>query len=164
MEVYNFWKEGQMRARRIETWVDGRFKTSINSKDRHVVSDCIDPREKRVLEFVIPILYPEKSGRVTKEIGNTVFDTLSGKYKVSWGQVIYEVVDKLVSILWKRKSIPISPYLFHLYNKFECLRKEEMQQLEVAKECLELRIASEVDPDVVEIESNRGSLGPNAKQ
>ena len=38
-----------------------------------------------------------------------------------------------------------------------------MQQLEVAKECLELGIAPEVDSDVVEIESDRGSLSPKAK-
>ena len=56
-----------MRARRTRTWIDGKFKTTINPKDSHAVSDCIDPREKRVLEFVIPILYPEKPGRVTKE-------------------------------------------------------------------------------------------------
>ena len=65
--------------------MDGKFKTSINPKDGHVVSDCIDPREKRVLEFVIPIMYPEKLGKVTKKIGNTVFGALSGEYKVSWG-------------------------------------------------------------------------------
>ena len=78
--------------------------------------------------------------------------------------MIHKVVDKLVSVLGKRKPIPISPYLFHLYSKFECLRKEEMQQLEVARECLELGIAPEVDPDVVEIESDRDSLSPDMKQ
>ena len=81
------------------------------------MSDCIDPREKRVLEFVIPILYPKKLNRVTKEVGNTVFGALSGEYKVSWGQVLHKVVDKLVSVLGKRKPIPVSPYLFHLYSK-----------------------------------------------
>ena len=115
-----------MRAGWSETWIDNKFKTSINPKDGHAVSDCIDPREKRVLEFVISILYPEKLGRVTKEIGNTMSGALSGEYKVSWGQVIHEVVDKLISMLRKRKPTLISPYLFHLYSKFECLRKEEM--------------------------------------
>ena len=115
-----------MHAGRTGTWIDGKFKTSINPKDRHAVSDCIDPRERRILEFVVPILYPEKPSRVTKEIGNTIFGALSGEYKVSWGQVIHEVVDKLVSMLGKRKPTPISPYLFHLYSKFECLRKEEI--------------------------------------
>ena len=116
-----------MRAGRIETWMDGKFKTSINPKDGHAVSDCIDPREKGVLEFVIPIVYPKKPGKVTKEIENTVFGALSREYKVSWRHVIHEVVDKLVSMLGKRKPTPVSPYLFHLYSKFECLRKEEMQ-------------------------------------
>ena len=59
-EVYNFRKEGRKQARRSEKWVDDKFETTINTKDGHTVSDCINPREKRVLEFVIPILYPEK--------------------------------------------------------------------------------------------------------
>ena len=84
-EVYSFRKEGRMCAGRTGTWIDGKFKTTINPKDGHMVSDCIDPREKRVLEFVIPILYPEKPGRVMKEIGNMVFGALSGEYKVSLG-------------------------------------------------------------------------------
>src|SRR5665811_1319999 len=96
---------------RIGMWVDGKFKQDINPKDGHAVSDCIDPREKRVLEFVVLILYPEKPGRVTKEIGNTIFGALSGEYKVSWGQVIGEVVDKLVSVLGKRKPTPVGTYM-----------------------------------------------------
>ena len=83
-DVYGFRKEGRMRAGRTGTWIDGKFQQNINPKDGHAVGDCIDPREKRVLEFVIPILYPEKPGRVTKEIGNTIFGALSGEYKVSW--------------------------------------------------------------------------------
>ena len=159
-EVYGFRKEGRMRARRTETWIDGKFKTNINPKDGHLVSDCINPREKRVLEFIILILYPEKLGRVTKEIGNTVFGALKGEYLVSWGMVIHEVVDKLVSVLGKKKPTPVSPYLFHFYSKNECLRKEEMQQIEVARECLALEVAPETDPDVVELESDEGSLSP----
>ena len=49
-----------MCVERTETWVDGKFKTSINSKDGHIVCDCIDPWNKKFLKFVIPILYPEK--------------------------------------------------------------------------------------------------------
>ena len=153
-----------MCAGRTGTWIDGKFKTSINPMDGHAVSDCIDPREKRVLEFVIPILYPEKPGRVTKEIGNTVFGALSGEYKISWGQVIHEIVDKLISVLGKRKPTPVSPYLFHLYSKFECLRKEDIQQVEVAKECLELGVAPEVEPEVVEVDSDRGSFSSDTRQ
>ena len=49
------------------------------------MSDCVDLRERRVLEFVVPILYPEKPGRVTKEIGNTIFGALAREYKGELG-------------------------------------------------------------------------------
>ena len=142
--------------------MDGKFKTTINPMDGHAVSGCIDPREKRVLEFVIPILYLEKPNKVTKEVGNTIFGALSRDYKVSWGQVLHEVVDKLVSVLGKRKPIFVSPYLFQLYNKFECLREEEIQQIEIARDCLELGVAPEVESELDEVElgSDRGSLSP----
>ena len=73
---------------RIDRWIDGKFGSPINSKDGHVVDDCIDPREKRVLEFVVPILYLEKQNRITTEVGNTIFGALAREYKVNWRQVI----------------------------------------------------------------------------
>ena len=161
-DVYMFRKEGRMRAGRTGTWVDGKFRQDINSKDGYAVSDCIDPRERRVLEFVVPIFYPEKPGRVTKEIGNTIFGALSGEYQVSWGQVIHELVDKLVSVLHKRKPTPVSPYLFHLYHKNGCLRKEEEVKMEVAQECLEVGFESEKEAPGDD-ESDRASLSPNVE-
>ena len=47
------------------------------------MSDCVDPREYRVLEFVVSILYPEKPGKVTKEIGNTIFNALAREYNTT---------------------------------------------------------------------------------
>ena len=162
-DVYGFRKEGRMRAGRTGMWIDGKFKQSINPKDGHAVSDCIDPWEKRVLEFVVPIFYLEKPGRVTKEIGNTIFGALSGEYKVSWGQVIHEVVDKLVSVLSKRKPTPVSPYLFHLFQKFDCLRKDEIEKWKVVKECLEIGFASKDELAEEQDESDRASLSPNIR-
>ena len=112
---------------RTNKLVDGKFRTSINPKDGHVVAEYVDPREKRVLEFIVPIMYPEKLDKVILIVGNTIFGALSKIKKISWGQVLHEVVDKLVSGLEKGKPTPISPYLFHLYNRFECLREDEMQ-------------------------------------
>ena len=123
--------------------MEGKFDSSINTKDGHAVSDCKDPRERRVLEFVVPILYPEKLGRITKELGNTIFGALAGEHKVSWGQLIQEVVGHLVSNLEKGKASSISPYLFHFYHKNECLRGDEPQEIEVAKECLEYGVGSD---------------------
>ena len=77
-----------MRATRMEPWVKDKLNANIDAKDGHAVSDCIDPRERRVLEFVVPILYPEKPNRVAKEVGNTIFEALNGGVKIKWGQVI----------------------------------------------------------------------------
>ena len=65
-----------------------------------------------------------------------------------------------MSNLEKEKAFPISPYLFHLYFGNECLSEEKMQQLEVAKHCLEYGIGSEAEtqPDVVELGSEKESL------
>ena len=54
-------------------------------------------------------------------VANTIFGALFGARKVSWGLVIQELVDKLVSGLQKGKPSSISSYLFHLYHRFECL-------------------------------------------
>ena len=99
-------------------------------------------------------------------VGNTIFGALSGVRKVSWGQVIQEVVGKLVSALEKEKPSPISPYLFHLYHRNECLRGEEMDMLELAKYCLEYGVSPEaqVQPNVVEIDLKRESLSSTKQQ
>ena len=136
-----------MRVRRTDTWINGKFNSAINSKDGYAVSDCIDPRERRVLEFVVPILYPKKLGRITKEIGNTIFGALAREYKMNWGHMIQEVVGHLVSNLEKGKASPISPYLFHLYYRNKCMRREEMKEVEVARECLEYGVGPDTPPD-----------------
>src|SRR5665811_1949224 len=163
--VYGFRKEGRARCTRTEPWINGKFNADIDAKDGHAVCDCIDPRERRVLEFVVPILYPEKPNRVTKEIGNTIFAALSGKVKIKWGQMIYDIVAKLVSVLDSRKTTPLGPYLYHLYGYYGCLRKEEQERLAAAKDCLEFGVQEEeadAEPEEEE-ESDRASLSPKAK-
>ena len=60
------------------------------------IADCEGSRAKRVLEFLIPILYPEKPTRVTVTVGNTIFGALLGERKVDWGILLQIVVTKLV--------------------------------------------------------------------
>ena len=59
-DVYKFKKEGRTVVGRTDRWIKGKFRSPINSKDGHAIDDYIDPRERRVLEFVVPIIYPEK--------------------------------------------------------------------------------------------------------
>ena len=107
-DVYHFKKEGRPAAGRTDTWVNGKFRSTISAKDGYSVEYCIDPRERRVLEFVVPILYPEKPRSLTKGLGNTIFGSLSGEYIVNWGQVIQEVVHRLVSHLEKGNLRPLA--------------------------------------------------------
>ena len=82
-EVYSIQKEGKGLASRIDKYIDGKFSTLINPKDGYIVVNCVNPREKRVLEFVLPILYLEKPSRITMIVGNTIFGALSRVWKVS---------------------------------------------------------------------------------
>ena len=66
-----------MVMRILEKFVDGKFKNPVSPKDGYVVPDCKDMRAKLVLEFLVPILYPEKPTRVTITITNTIFGALS---------------------------------------------------------------------------------------
>src|SRR5450759_5581148 len=36
-EVYSFRREGRLKARRTDTWVDGKFQSPISAKDGHSV-------------------------------------------------------------------------------------------------------------------------------
>ena len=75
-------KRGQGHGTRTDRFIDGMFSGRVNPKDGYVVVDCKDPRAKRVLEFLVPLLYPEKPTRVTITVGNTIFGALSEKRPV----------------------------------------------------------------------------------
>ena len=69
-------------ASRTDQFIDGKFSACMNSKDGFAVSECKDGRSRRVLEFLVSLLYPEKPIRVTIMVGNTIFGALSGKRPV----------------------------------------------------------------------------------
>ena len=77
-EMYNFPKERRGWAYWTDKFAFGKFSTPVNPKDGYAIADCENPRERRVLEFVVPIPYLEKPTRITLTISNTTFGTLSG--------------------------------------------------------------------------------------
>ena len=95
--------------------------------------DCEDRRERRVLEFIVPILCPEKPTRATVTVANTIFGSLSGDRPVDWGLVIRDVVTKLMVGVGRGKSTPICPYVFHLYKSVGELTEEEEVEYEAAE-------------------------------
>ena len=81
-EAYGFSVGGEGFASRTDKFIGGKFRHVVNPKDGFAIADCEDSRAKRVLEFLIPILYPEKPTWVTITVGNTIFGALLGERKV----------------------------------------------------------------------------------
>ena len=117
---------GEGFTSRTDKFIGGKFLNPMNPKDGFAIADCEDSRAKKVLEFLIPILYPEKPTRVIVTVGNTIFGALLGEQKVNWGIILQSVVAKLVDGVRKLKETPIGPYLFHLYVGQEVLHPKEM--------------------------------------
>ena len=81
-KVYGFGRGGEGMASWTDQFIDGMFSGHVNPKDGYAVVDCKDLRVKRVLEFLVPLLYPEKPTRVTITVENTIFGALSGERPV----------------------------------------------------------------------------------
>ena len=62
---------GEGFSSRIDKFIGGKFRNPVNPKDGFAVGDYKDTRAKKVLEFLIPILYPEKPTQITITMGKT---------------------------------------------------------------------------------------------
>ena len=146
-KVYGFGREGEGMASRTDRFIDGMFSGRVNPKDGYAVVDCKDPRVKRVLEFLVPLLYPEKPTRVTIIVGNTIFGALSGERPVDWGIVVKDLVQRLLSGMGKSKATPICPYIFHLYHSHELLLPAEKKEYRIQDALVKHNVESEEDED-----------------
>ena len=129
-------------ASRTNRFIDGMFSGRVNPKDGYAVADCKDPRVKRVLEFLVPLLYSKKPTRVTITVGNMIFGALSGERPVDWGIVVKDLVQRLLSRMGKSKATPICPYIFHLYHSHELLLPAEKKEYRI-QEALVKHVESE---------------------
>ena len=134
-------------ASRTDRFIDGMFFGRVNPKDGYAVADYKDPRVKRVLEFLVPLLYPEKPMRVTITVGNTIFGALSGERPVDWGIVVKDLVQRLLSRMGKSKATPICPYMFHLYQSHELLLPAEKKEYRIQEALVKHNVESEEDDD-----------------
>ena len=170
-KVYNFGRGGEGMASWTDRFIDGMFSGKVNPKDRYAVADCRDSRVRRVLEFLVPLLYLEKLTRVTITVGNTIFGALSGERPVDWGIVVKDLVQRLLSGMGKSKATPICPYVFHLYHAHELLLPAEKKEYRIHEALVKHNVESEedddpaspVNPDERESsdDSNRESLTPS---
>ena len=145
-ETYGFKPKGYEWASRTDKYIVGQFSKSVNPKDGYVVSDCDDFRAKQVLEFLIPIMYPEKPTRVTVTVGNTMFGALLGDRPVDWGLLIYDVVIWMVGLVSKGKPTMVCPFMFHLYKERQVLRLPELATYTLAMEIVKYDCTPEWAP------------------
>ena len=146
-KVYGFGRGGEGMASRTDRFIDGMFSGRLNPKDGYAVVDCKEPRARKVLEFLVPLLYPEKPTRVTITVGNTIFGTLSGERPVDWGIIVKDLVQRLLSRLGKSKATLICPYVFHLYHSHELLLLAEKKEYRTKEALLKYNVESKGQED-----------------
>lgn len=142
-EVYNCKKFGSGFATRGEKYLKGKFRNPAHSKEGYAISDCINERHARLLEFLIPILYPEEPTRVTAQVANTIFGAFKDR-PVHWGKCLTHLIGKMVEHVAPGKPSPISAYLFHLYSVNDVMTKEEVVSYDVGYNILKYNFTDEV--------------------
>ena len=134
-------------ANRTDLYIEGKFRNEADPKDGYPVRDCRDASERRMLEFLVPIVHPDKPTRVTRTLGNTIFGALSGERSVDWAVIFMELVNRLVGGAGKTKPTPICPFLYHLYENKGMLTEDEETDYKSAQELNRYRISPERDPE-----------------
>ena len=93
--VYGFPKRvGAGLAGRKDGLCAGKFRGDVDPKEGLHPANCRNPRERRVLEFLMPILYPEKPKRISLTMANTLFGALSGIRPMNWALLIHKIVGR----------------------------------------------------------------------
>ena len=82
----------------------------VDPKDGYSVNDCRVDRNRRLFEFLIPIVHPDKPTRVTITIGNTIFGALDGGREVDWGVIFRDMIQRLAKGVGKPKPTPFVPF------------------------------------------------------
>ena len=150
-----------------EGWADrkdglfaGKFTGSVDPKEGVYPGKCKNLRERRMLEFMMPILNPEKPKRVTLTVANTLFGALSGVRPVNWGIIIHDIVEKGIQQIGHRTSY-LTPFILHLYACFGCTKVDEDDKLIAAEEEIRFRIQPRPADDNEEGDQPDPEAGPS---
>ena len=117
-----------------DQYIKGKFQNDADPKDGFPVKDCRDARERRVLEFLVPIVHRDKPTRVTRTLENTIFGALSRERSVDWFRIFMELVNRLVGGAGKTKPTLICPFLYHLYESKGLLTEDEETDYKAVQE------------------------------
>jgi hypothetical protein len=156
--VYGFQRGvGEGWACRKDGLFAGKFRGEVDPKQGLHPSNCRDPRERRVLEFLMPILNPEKPKRISLTMANTMFGALSGVRLVNWGLLIHEIVGRAIPHIGQKPSY-ISLFLLHLYRRYDCITADEEDLLTIAAE----EVTYKVRPVIADSSTSSDPIIPDA--
>ena len=124
-QPWGFDKKGQGDS----DWVKDRF-TSLSEKDGFRVEDCRIGREKRLLQFLVPIFSPDKPTTIVIKLAKCIYSALLHGKKVGWGIIVQEMAKKEALKIGGAKGCPLTPFLYHLYSHHRCLTDREKVRLE----------------------------------
>ena len=144
---YHFLPRESGLANRTDKYVEDKFLHNVDPKDGFPVRECRNDWEHKVLEFLVPIVHPDKPTRVTRTLGNTIFGALDGDRLVDWAKIFMDLVHRLVGGAEKTKPTSICPFLYHLYESQGLLTEEEETDYRAAQELTKYRITPEPEPE-----------------
>jgi hypothetical protein len=121
----------------------GKFRGDHYPKDGFHPRNCRNLRERRVIEFILPILSPEKPKRLSITMANTLFGAMSGVRPVNWGRLIREYVEKNIPHIGRKPSF-LSPYILRLYQHYGCINEAEEDALTIAEDGVAYKLGPEV--------------------
>ena len=113
------------------TFYAGKFRGDNDPKEGFHPGNCRSKRERRVLEFLLPILNPDKPKRISLIMANTLLGAMFGSRLINWGLLIHEIVAKAIPNIGK-KPLFFSPFIFHLYHHYDLLVPDEEDELTIA--------------------------------
>jgi hypothetical protein len=131
-ETYNFPdREEDLEAggKGDTEWVKDRF-TYLSDHDGFKVTDCVNPREQRLLEYVVPILNPEKPTTLTVTLAREILSALHRRKKINWAYLVHRNIQKMARTMGSKKGCALAPFLYHLYEKNGCITSTERKRLE----------------------------------
>ena len=144
--VESLWVCKEMVSR-TDHFIDDKFSARVNPEDGFAVSECKEARARRVLEFLVPLLYSEKPTRVTITVENTIFEALSEERLVDLGQVVKDVVQRLFAEMGKSKATLICPFIFHMYHTHEVLLPAKKKEYRIAEALLKHNVEPEEEEE-----------------
>ena len=133
----------------------GKLRGDADPKEGFHPGNCWNQRERRVLEFLLPILNPDKPKRISLTMANTMFGAMSEIRPVNWGLIIHEVVGRALPQIGRKPSF-LSPFILHLCQHYDLLTAEEQDLLTIATD----EVTYKLHPEAGETETTSDPIVP----